>query len=52
MVILSANPYAVPKEELNRLQVQQLYLAGKPYESCREGALKAALRGLVSDGKA
>ena len=52
MVILSANPYAVPKEELNRLQVQQLYLAGKPYESCREGVLKAALRGLVSDGKA
>ena len=52
MVVLSANPYTVPKEELNRLRVRQLYLAGKPYESCKERVLTAALRGLVSDAGA
>ena len=52
MVVLSANPYAVPKQTLSQLRVEQLYLSGKPYESCRENVLKAALRGLTSDAKA
>ena len=34
MVVLSANPYTTPHEELKNLRVQQLYLAGRPYESC------------------
>lgn len=52
MVVLSANPYAVPKQELGQLRVEQLYLSGRPYESCRENVLRAALRGLTSGAKA
>lgn len=52
MVILSADPYAIPKEEIGNLKVEQLLLAGKPYESCRENVLKAAFRGMVSKAKA
>lgn len=52
MVVLSANPYAVPKQKLGQLRVEQLYLSGRPYESCRENVLRAALRGLASGAKA
>ena len=48
MVILSANPYEIPAEEIINLKVEQLILGGKPYESAREGVLKAVFRGLVS----
>lgn len=51
MVILSDDPYTVPSGELKNLQVEQLYLAGKPYESCREPLAKAVLRGLCSGRK-
>ena len=52
MVILSANPYEIPASELKNLRVETLLLAGKPYESCRESVVKAALRGLTSNAKA
>lgn len=52
MVILSDNPYAVPKETINQIKVEKLYLAGNPYESCRENIVKAALRGMTSTAKA
>ena len=52
MVILLENPYSVMKETLSQIKVEQLYLAGKPYESCRESILKAALRGMTSTKKA
>lgn len=52
MVILSANPYAVAREEIRNLRVEQLLLAGKPYESCRESVLKMAIRGMFSGNKA
>lgn len=52
MVVLSANPYAVDALELKNMKVEQLYLAGKPYESCRENVTKAAMRGLTSQAKA
>ena len=52
MVVLSANLYTVPKEQLKEIRVEQLYLAGKPYESCKENILKAALRGMTSTAKA
>lgn len=52
MVILSDNPYTVPKETLGQIEVEQLYLAGKPYESCRENIVKAAFRGMTSSSKA
>ena len=51
MVILSDDPYTMPSGELKNLQVEQLYLAGKPYESCREPIAKAVLRGLCSGRK-
>lgn len=51
MVVLSADPYTTPHEELKNLQVQQLYLAGRPYESCKEQILKAVLRGITQDRK-
>lgn len=51
MVILSANPYDIPAEELKDLRVEKLILAGKPYESAKEGVFKAACRGLFSKNK-
>ena len=51
MVILSENPYKVPKEEIGNIKTEQLYLSGKPYESAREGVIGAILRGLVSKNK-
>ena len=51
MVILSADPYTTPARELKELRVEQLYLSGKPYESCRKPLVKAVLSGLLSDRK-
>ena len=51
MVILSENPYKVPKEEIGNIKTEQLYLSGKPYESAREGVIGAIMRGLVSKNK-
>ncbi|MGM9549902.1 MAG: amidohydrolase [Faecousia sp.] len=52
MAVLSANPYTAPRTELKNIQVEQLYLGGKPYVSCRERILPMVLRGLVSGNKA
>ena len=46
IVILDANPYEVPTEELYNLRVLQLYLGGKPYEHTRSGAMATMLRGM------
>ena len=51
MVILSANPYTIPAEEIKNLKVEQLILSGKPYTSAREGVLKAVCRALGSKNK-
>lgn len=48
MVILSANPYTVPKEEIKSIKVEQLLLAGQPYRSAKESIVKAFCRGLFS----
>ena len=52
MVILSADPYRVPKETIEEIRVEQLLLAGKPYESCKSGVLTSALRGLMNGSNA
>lgn len=52
MVMLSDDPYCIPKEEIKNLKVEQLILNGKKYESCRENILKAIVRGLTSKEKA
>ena len=51
MVVLSANPYSVPKEEIRNIRVEELLLAGAPYRSCKSGVAAAVLRGL-RNGKA
>ena len=51
MIILSANPYTIPAEEIKDLKVEQLILKGEPYRSAREGILKAAVRGLFSKNR-
>ena len=48
MVILSANPYTVPKEDIKSIKVEQLLLAGQPYRSAKESIMKAFCRGLFS----
>ena len=52
MVVISDNPYNMPNEKLINIKVEQLYLAGKPYESCRENIIQAAFRGMTSTAKA
>ena len=51
MVILSANPYAIPATEIKNLRVEQLLLAGKPYQSAKEPLLKAVLHSLSSGSR-
>ena len=51
MVILSANPYEIPVEEIKNLKVETLLLAGQPYRSAKEGVLKAACRGMFSKNR-
>ena len=52
MVILSANPYEIPKKELKNLKVEKLILAGRKYRSAKRQVLKAILDGMVSRSRA
>jgi hypothetical protein len=51
MVILSANPYDIPKEDIKNLIVEKLLLGGQPYRSAKEGVMKAVFRGLFSKNR-
>lgn len=51
MVVLSGNPYEVDKSELKNLKVEQLYLGGEKYKSCKETVAGSVLRGLTSKSK-
>lgn len=51
MVVLSANPYEIAKEEIKNLKVEQLILSGKKYSSCKEGLIAAVSSGLLSKTK-
>ena len=46
IVVLDANPYEVPVNELKKLNVSELYLKGKPYERSRTGSMATMLRGM------
>lgn len=46
LVIVDANPYEVPVEELKNLNVAELYLKGKPYQKSRTGSMATMLRGM------
>ena len=52
MVILSDNPYTIDPKNIRNLKVEQLYLSGRPYQSCKENILKTMVRGLFSKNKA
>ena len=51
MVVLSGNPYEVDKSELKNLKVEQLYLGGEKYKSCKDRVAGTVLRGLTSKSK-
>ena len=51
MVILSSNPYTVPVENLKDITVEQLILAGKPYESAVTSLGKCIWNGVFSSNK-
>ena len=46
MVLLSANPYEVDVKDLNKLQVEQLFLGGKPYKALSQNPVKHILKGI------
>ena len=52
MVILSENPYEIPKADIGKLKVEKLILAGKDYQSARRSVGKAILNGLTNGSKA
>ena len=51
MVILSADPYTIPSDQIGALRVEQLILSGKPYTSCRESVPRMILRGSTAQSK-
>ena len=52
MVILSHNPYALPKERLLEIKVEKLILGGKDYQPQTQGVPAIVLKGLTSRRKA
>lgn len=48
MVILSDNPYEIPKEQLSALKVEQLILAGQSYQTAKCPVARAILNGMTS----
>ena len=51
MVILSANPYEIPKNEIKDLKVEKLILGGKDYKSAKRPVIKAIVDGITSRSK-
>ena len=52
MVVLSTNPYALPKEKLLELRVEQVIFGGKSYRPQSQGVPAAIMKGMVSHRKA
>ncbi len=51
MVILSRSPYDIAKEELRSIQVEQLFLGGKPYRKQSKSVPGLILSGMLSKRK-
>ena len=47
MVILSGNPYEVDVSKLDRIEVEQLLLRGKPYEKIARNPIAQVLKGMA-----
>jgi hypothetical protein len=52
MVVLSANPYEIPAEEIGKLKAEKLILGGKDYKSAKRPVLKAILNGITNGSRA
>ena len=52
MVILSADPYTVPRSVIAGLKAEKLILGGQDYQSARRPVIRAMLEGLTSRSKA
>ena len=52
MAILSADPYQLPKEQLNSLKVEKLILGGEDYAPQSGSAVGTVLHGMFSGRKA
>lgn len=48
MVILGKNPYDVPRESLKDIPVEELILAGKPYDKQKKSWVSMVVKGLLS----
>ena len=46
LVVLDKNPYEIPVEELDTINVSELYLKGKPYQRSRIGSMATMIRGM------
>ncbi len=51
MVVLSQNPYTIASNEIKNIKVENLYLCGKEYRSCRKNVLSSILTGIFSKRK-
>lgn len=51
MVILSAHPYQIDKNELKNLKVEQLLLQGKPYQKLNINPIIHILKGITNKNK-
>lgn len=51
MVILNQNPYELPKEALNQLKVEMLYLQGKPYQKQKQNIISAVVKGILAKNR-
>ena len=47
MVILGKNPYVVDKTELKDIEIEQLFLQGKPYQKISKGPIAHILSGML-----
>ena len=52
MVILSADPYEIPAEEIKNLKVEKLLLRGRVYKSCKQPVAKTVIDGMTSRSNA
>ncbi|MBQ7595361.1 MAG: metal-dependent hydrolase with the TIM-barrel fold protein, partial [Clostridia bacterium] len=50
MVILSANPYTVPAEELINLKVEKLILSGEDYKPQSQSVMSVITKGIKRHG--
>ena len=52
MGILSDDPYEIPGEDMGKLKVEKLILAGKAYQSAKGAVIPGVIRGLTNGSRA